>query len=138
MQIAGSYRRMSFLKKLTLPSCSPVSITYWGRSSCSNSDWLSCSDTFKIDNTTFCIFLDNHQQSLDMTHVKSNPSWLWTLDTLLVACGGKGLPCDEFGRVFASLWLQQQDKEGSRYHDPCGGYQEFDNKQDDDLCDSSI
>ena len=33
----------------TLPLCSPVSITYWGRSSCSNSGWLSC--TFKIDNT---------------------------------------------------------------------------------------
>ena len=48
---------MSFLKKQTLPSCSLVSITYWGRSSCSNSGWLSCSDTFKIDNTMFCIFL---------------------------------------------------------------------------------
>ena len=47
---------MSFLKKQTVPSCSPVSITYWGRSSCSNSGWLSCSDTSKIDNTTVCIF----------------------------------------------------------------------------------
>ena len=47
---------MSFLKKQTFPSCPPVSITYWGRSSCSNSGWLSCSDTSKIDNTTFCIF----------------------------------------------------------------------------------
>ena len=37
---------MSFLKKQTFPSCSLVSITYWGRSSCSNSGWLSCSDTF--------------------------------------------------------------------------------------------
>ena len=26
------------------------------------------------------------------------------------------MPCDEFGRVFASLWLEQQDKEGSRHH----------------------
>ena len=33
------------------------SITYWGRSSCSNSGCLSCSDTSKIDNTTFCMFL---------------------------------------------------------------------------------
>ena len=32
---------MSFLKKQTIPSCSPVLITYWGRSSCSNSGWLS-------------------------------------------------------------------------------------------------
>ena len=47
---------MLFLKKQTIPSCSPVSITYWGRSSCSNSGWLSCSDTSKIDNTTVCIF----------------------------------------------------------------------------------
>ena len=47
---------MSFLKKQTVPSCSPVSITYWGRSSCSNSGWLSCSDTSKIDNTMVCIF----------------------------------------------------------------------------------
>ena len=38
----------------------------------------------------------------------------------------------------SSLWLQQQDEEGSRHHDPCGGYQEFDNKQDDDLHDGSI
>ena len=54
--IAVSYWRMSFLKKQTFPSCSPLSITYWGRSSCSNSGWLSLSDTSKIDNTTFCIF----------------------------------------------------------------------------------
>ena len=47
---------MSFLRKQTFPSCSPVSITYWGRSSCSNSGWLSCSDTLKIDNNTFFIF----------------------------------------------------------------------------------
>ena len=47
---------MLFLKKQTFPSCSPVSITYWGRSSCSNSGWLLCSDTSKIDNTMFCIF----------------------------------------------------------------------------------
>ena len=47
---------MSFLKKQTFPSCSPVLITYWGRSSCSNSGWLSCSDTSQIDDTTFCIF----------------------------------------------------------------------------------
>ena len=47
---------MPFLKKQTFPSCSLVSITYWGRSSCSNSGWLSCSDTSKINNTTFCIF----------------------------------------------------------------------------------
>ena len=50
---------MSFLKKQTLPSCSPVSITYWGRSSCSNSGWLSCSDTSKINNTTVCILFYN-------------------------------------------------------------------------------
>ena len=50
----------------------------------------------------------------------------------------RALPCDKFGRVFASLWLQQQDEEGSRHHDPCGDYQEFDNKQDDDLHDGSI
>ena len=49
---------MLFLKKQTLLSCSPVSITYWGRSSCSNSGWLSCSDTLKMDNTTFFIFLE--------------------------------------------------------------------------------
>ena len=47
---------MSFLKKQTFPSCSPVSITYWGRSLCSNSGWLSCSDTSKINNTTVCFF----------------------------------------------------------------------------------
>ena len=47
---------MLFLKKQTLQSWSLVSITYWGRSSCSNSGWLLCSDTFKIDNTTFYIF----------------------------------------------------------------------------------
>ena len=52
--------------------------------------------------------------------------------------GGEGLPCDKFGRVFTLLRLQQQDEEGSRHHDPCGGYQEFDNKQDDDLRDGSI
>ena len=28
-----------------------------GQKSCSNSGWLSCSDTLKIDNTAFCIFL---------------------------------------------------------------------------------
>ena len=28
---------------------------------------------------------------------------------------------------------KQQDEEGSRHHDPCGGYQEFENKQDNDL-----
>ena len=33
---------------------------------------------------------------------------------------------------------KQQDEKGSRNHDPCGGYQEFDNKQDNDLRDSSI
>ena len=48
------------------------------------------------------------------------------------------MPCDAFGRVFMSLWLQQQDKEGSRHRDPCGGYQEFNNKQDDDLHDCSV
>ena len=48
------------------------------------------------------------------------------------------MPCDEFGRVFVSLWLEQQDEEGSRHCDPCGGDQEFDNKQDDDLRDGSI
>ena len=37
------------------------------------------------------------------------------------------MPCDEFGRVFASLWLEQQDEEGSRHRDPCGGDQKFDN-----------
>ena len=47
---------MLFLKKQTFPSCSLVSIIYWGRSTCSNSGWLSCTDTSKIDNTTFCIF----------------------------------------------------------------------------------
>ena len=48
------------------------------------------------------------------------------------------MPCDEFGRVFVSLWLKQQDEEGSRHRDPCGGDQEFNNKQDDDLRDGSI
>ena len=33
------------------------------------------------------------------------------------------MPCDKFGRVFTSLWLEQQDEEGSRHHDPCGGDQ---------------
>ena len=28
--------------------------------------------------------------------------------------------------------------EGSRHHDPCGAYQEFDNKQDNNLHDGSI
>ena len=48
------------------------------------------------------------------------------------------MPCDEVVRVFSLLWLQQQDKEGAMHCDPCGGYQEIDNKQDDDLHDSSI
>ena len=48
------------------------------------------------------------------------------------------MPYDEFDRVFALLWFEQQDKEGSRHHDPCGGDQEFDDKQDDNLHDSSI
>ena len=48
------------------------------------------------------------------------------------------MPCDEFGRVFALLWLKQQDEEGSRHRDPCGGDQEFNNKQDNNLCDGSI
>ena len=48
---------MSFLKKQTFPSCSPVSITYWGRSSCSNSGWLSCSDTFyRLTTPRFTLF----------------------------------------------------------------------------------
>ena len=31
------------------------------------------------------------------------------------------MPCDEFGRVCASLWVEQQDEEGSRHRHPCGG-----------------
>ena len=41
--------------------------------------------------------------------------------------GGEGIPCDEFGRVFASLWVEQQDEEGSRHRYPFGGDQELDN-----------
>ena len=37
------------------------------------------------------------------------------------------MSCDKFGRVFASLWVQQKDKESSRHHYPCGGDQELDN-----------
>ena len=37
------------------------------------------------------------------------------------------MPCDKFGRVFASLWVEQQDKEGSRHRYPCGGDQKLDN-----------
>ena len=31
------------------------------------------------------------------------------------------MPCDEFGRVCASLWVEQQDEEGSRHCHPSGG-----------------
>ena len=47
------------------------------------------------------------------------------------------MSCDKFGRVFALLWLEQQDEEGSRHHVPCGGDQEFEKKQDDDLRDGA-
>ena len=40
--------------------------------------------------------------------------------------------------IFLLLWVEQQDEEGSRHRDPCGGDQEFNNKQDNDLRDGSI
>ena len=72
MELSVSSETTFFIMKLQLEICPQLrtgssaedtgridTITYWGRSSCSNSGWLSCSDTSKINNTTVCLFFYN-------------------------------------------------------------------------------